>query len=250
MSRKRKWLHDGVTLGTSLIVLMVCIPLLVVAAVVGRAVVLGLLAAALLGGTLLYLFHPRFREWLGVQVVPVIEHKGLRMGTDVALDRGHAWARLGRRRVVVGADDLMQATLGPIDSVELPTWGDEIRRGEPLFVLRRGDRSIEVNSPVSGTVTATNTRIREQPELVNEEPFGDGWAVTLRSWNPDADAERLRRGDDAHEWFRDEVDRLIALLEPSRAPALADGGALVEDLHRHVDDDAWRRLKDAFFTTE
>jgi glycine cleavage system H protein len=250
MSRKRKWFHESVILATSLVVLLVSIPLFAVMTVVGRAVILALLGTAVVGGALLFAFHPRFREWLGVQVVPVIEHKGLRMGADVAFDRGHAWARLGARRAVVGVDDLVQATLGPVESVELPEPGTEVRRGEPLFVLRRGERSIEVRAPLSGTVTETNSRVRERPELVNEQPFGDGWTVMIRGGDLAADKPRLLRGGAAQDWFRNEVDRLIELLEPAAVPALADGGALVEGLYRYVDEPAWRRLQESFFAQE
>jgi glycine cleavage system H protein len=250
MSRNR-WLNRSVILGTSLVVLLVCLPLFAVMTVVGRVILLALFVVTVAGGTLLFAFNSRFREWVNVQICPVIEHKGLRMGTDVALDRGHAWARLQTRRVLVGADDLMQAALGPIDTIELPARGAEVRRGEPLFVLRRGDRSVEVKAPLSGTVTATNSRVRERPGLVNEEPFGEGWAVMLRGRDVDAETSRLLSGRKAQEWFREEVDRLIALIlaEPTSAPGLADGGAIVDGLYQHVDGPAWRRLQEAFFTS-
>ncbi|UCF68315.1 MAG: hypothetical protein JSV80_03170 [Acidobacteriota bacterium] len=249
MARNHSWLKEALIIGAILVAVVLSLPLLGAMAFVTRAAFLVAVVGALVGGSVLFALSPQFREWLNAHTEPALAHKGLRMDAAVSLDRSHAWARIDADEALIGADDLLQATLGPVDAVELPAMGTRVRRGEQLFVLRRGARDVTVRSPVSGTVMSTNTDLRDRPTLVNEEPFGKGWAVRLRGKDLSAEREQLLRGKRAREWFREEVDRLIALLlaEHSLEPAVADGGVLVEGLYQHVDDAAWKRLQSGFF---
>ena len=103
-------------------------------------------------------------------------------------------------------------------------------------------------APVSGTVVTGNGALTRTPSLINEDPFRRGWAVRLRGTLAlDRESGCLRRGHDAGTWFRGEVDRLVSTVlgELEAAPALADGGALADDLYRRIDDDTWSRVTDA-----
>jgi glycine cleavage system H lipoate-binding protein len=145
-------------------------------------------------------------------------------------------------QIMVGADDLLPAVLGPIESVELPSAGRHVVRGDVLFRLRRGGRAVEVPAPMSGTVVGSNEALAREPELVNADPFQRGWAVML-SGAPGMAHERrgLRRGQEAKTWFRAEVDKLLATVLADRAavPAMADGGLVAGDLFRRIDDNTW-----------
>lgn len=250
MSTKPMGFRESVFLAGLCLSVVVLLPLLAVLAFVARA---GLFAGALLAvlvGGVAYAVSRRFRDWLRFEVEPALTYNGLRLDTGVALDDHHAWARFDDGEAVVGADDLLQAVLGPVERVELPRPGTHVRRGEPLFRLRHGFREVAVASPVTGTVVHTNAKLLDSPHLVNRHPFGEGWAVRLESDEPRLDRRALLHGGLARGWFRGEVDRLLADLLPgpaAAAPALPDGGELVPDLHRSIDDATWSRLRAAFF---
>ena len=171
------------------------------------------------------------------------------MATDIAACPGHSWARIAPDEVAIGADDLVQATLGPVEAVELPAVGARVKAGQRLFCLRRGDRSVEIQTPVSGTVLTTNEMLLSHPELFNAEPFGRGWAVRLRADDVREANQRLLRGKDARNWFRQEIDRLMGTVHPHETvmSTLADGGTVVPELYRQIDDRAWKRLTETFF---
>ena len=251
MNTKPMKIRESVSMAALGLSIAILLPLVAVAAFVLRA---GLFAGALLAvvaGMATFAVSPRFREWLGFQVEPGLTYNGLRLDTGVALGAGHAWARFDGGEATVGADDLMQAVLGPVEQVELPGLGTRVRRGEPLFRLRHGDRSVAVASPIAGTVVHANPELADSPGLVNDAPFAGGWAVRLGSDDPRRDRQELLRGGKARAWFRGEVDRLLADLLPGSAgtaPALPDGGELVEGLHRYIDDATWSRLQARFFT--
>ena len=254
MPTPQPWYRTAVaTIAAVLVILLfvVGLPLLGLAALVLRAGVVAGLGLALVGGIVAYAVSPAFRTWFGAQFEPIIFYKGLRLGADVAVHPGHTWARVRRGQAVVGADDLVQATLGPVETVTLPPTGTRIRRGQPLFGLRQGERTVELRAPVSGTVVTHNASLERRPSLMNEDPYGDGWVVKLRGDDLRRERRRLRRGEKARAWFGYEVDRLIgALLGDEEVVALADGGRLVDELHSHVDAVAWDRLKHDFFEVE
>lgn len=201
------------------------------------------------GSLLLYRFHPGFRRWLDAPGERQIRYHGLHLATDVALHPNHSWARVSGRNAAVGIDDLMQATLGPVEAVDLPLPGSRVEQGERLFRLQRGDRHVDVRAPVSGTIVAANEELLPCPSLVNVDPFGRGWAVLIKADQFQDDAARLRRGNEAGVWFRQEIDRLLATVLGSASvqPALPDGGTFVDSLHQEIDDQAWAELTENFF---
>jgi len=238
------WLRVGAVFA----LLVVLLPLFTAVAFVGRFVLLAVAIALLVGGAVLFALSSRFREWLTVFGGTDLDYKGLRLAADVALSPAHAWTRQGRGELVVGSDDLVATALGPISSVELPEPGRRFRQGEPLALLRRGNRSVTVRAPVDGTVVGRNEALYEHPELVNDEPYADGWMVRMRGDGGTADAGRMQLGRRARAWFRNEVDRLVQVLTgPGHQVVMADGGPLVGQLHREIDDAAWQRLCSDFF---
>jgi glycine cleavage system H protein len=241
-------LRKGLVLAGKCVLVVVGLLAFIALCVIARPV---LLLAMLLGvaAVVLSFVSPRFRGWLESQARHETHYKGMRLISDIALHSTHSWASILPRGVLVGADDVVQATLGPVQHVELPAVGERVKAGDPLFVLRRGERSIAVRSPISGTVLATNERLLERPGIVNDDPFRAGWAVRLRADELDQETARLHRGKEARGWFQREIDRLLATLHGGEqaAMSMADGGAVVTDLYRHIDDDAWQRVTQSFF---
>jgi glycine cleavage system H lipoate-binding protein len=233
------------------LVLSVIVGLLLFAAV---AIVMRpfLIVAALLtvpASLLLYRFHPGFRQWLDSSDEQQISYNGLHLATDIAVHPNHSWARVSGKDAIVGVDDLVQSTLGPVEAVDLPPLGSRIEQGQRLFQLRRGGRCVAVRAPVSGTIVAANEALLQQPSLVNDDPFGRGWVVSVKADKLRDDAPRLLRGSPARSWFRQEIDRLLSTVFDQAAfqPALPDGGTFVEGLYREIDDVAWKKLTESFF---
>jgi glycine cleavage system H lipoate-binding protein len=254
MPTPRRWYRTAVASAAAALVILlfvVGLPLLGLAALLVRAGVVAGFGLAVVGGIVAYALSPAFRAWFGAQFEPIILHKGLRLGADVAVHPGHTWARVRHGKAVVGADDLVQASLGPVETVTVPPTGTWIFRGEPLFGLRQGDRTVELRAPVSGMVVDHNASVERRPSLMNTDPYGEGWVVKLRGLDLRRERRRLRGGDKARVWFGHEVDRLIGtLLGDEEVVALADGGRLVDELHSHIDAAAWDRLKHDFFEVE
>jgi len=113
----------------------------------------------------------------------------------------HEWVRLEGQTVRVGITDFAQDALGDVVYVDLPEVGASVRANEPLGEVESTKSVSDVYSPVTGTVVDRNPLIEERPELVNEQPYGDGWMVVIQPEDPavvdgllDADAYRAHVG--------------------------------------------------------
>ena len=98
---------------------------------------------------------------------------------DRRYTKEHEWAREDEGRIVVGITDYAQDQLGDVVFVGLPETGTEVTANQPLGEVESTKSVSDVYSPVSGTVLEKNGEVESKPELVNEDPYGRGWLVSI-----------------------------------------------------------------------
>ncbi len=91
----------------------------------------------------------------------------------------HEWARDEGETARIGITDFAQDELGDIVFVELPSVGETIERGVEFGVIESIKAVSDLYAPLSGEVIAVNDELVDAPELVNEDPFGDGWMLEI-----------------------------------------------------------------------
>jgi len=91
----------------------------------------------------------------------------------------HEWVRPGEAAVRVGITDYAQDALGDIVYVTLPEPGTAVQAGRPLGEVESTKSVSEIYAPVTGTVSARNDALTDTPELVNSDPYGQGWLVEI-----------------------------------------------------------------------
>jgi len=101
------------------------------------------------------------------------------------------WVRVEDGMIRVGVTDYAQKELKDIVGVELPEPGREVERGEPVAVLESVKATAEVYAPVDGVIEEVNERLLEEPELINKDPYGEGWIFTMRPSAPEQLKELL-----------------------------------------------------------
>lgn len=110
---------------------------------------------------------------------------------DLRYTKEHEWVRdEGDGRVRVGITDYAQDALGDVVYVDVPQVGTSVTADQPLSEVESTKSVSDVYAPVSGTVSECNTLLQERPELVNEQPYGDGWIVLLEIAEP-SELDRL-----------------------------------------------------------
>lgn len=103
---------------------------------------------------------------------------------ELRYTREHEWARAEGERVRVGITDFAQDALGDVVYVDLPELGARIEADQPFGEVESTKSVSDVYSPLTGTIVERNSLIEERPELVNEQPYGDGWLVLLDPDDP------------------------------------------------------------------
>jgi len=117
----------------------------------------------------------------------------------------HLWVRVEGELAHLGVTDFFQEKLGEIVSVNLPEVGDEIERGEPLGEVESSREVRELISPITGIVVATNTDLEDQPTLVNEDPYREGWLLEVELRDDDELGE-LIEAEEYEELVAGEID--------------------------------------------
>lgn len=91
----------------------------------------------------------------------------------------HEWARLDDGKVRVGITDYAQDALGDVVFVDLPDVGTKATAGESCAEVESTKSVSDIYAPIAGTVVEVNNELADSPELVNEDPYGDGWLYVL-----------------------------------------------------------------------
>ena len=107
----------------------------------------------------------------------------------------HEWARRDDEAVRVGITDFAQDELGDVVFVELPAVGETVAQDEEFGVIESIKAVSDLYAPVGGEVTSTNEDLFDAPELVNEDPFGDGWMLEVELGD-ESDIEALLSADE------------------------------------------------------
>ena len=98
----------------------------------------------------------------------------------------HEWVRADGDTVRVGITSFAQEALGDVVYVSLPTVGDAVVAGDTCGEVESTKSVSDLYAPVSGEVTAVNGALDSTPELVNSDPYGEGWMYELRPTDPGA----------------------------------------------------------------
>ena len=99
--------------------------------------------------------------------------------SDLKYSREHEWIRVEGNLATIGITDYAQEELGDIVNVELPDEGDEIHKDEAFGAVESVKASSEVFSPVSGKIAEVNEPLLDAPEMINEDPYDEGWMVKI-----------------------------------------------------------------------
>jgi glycine cleavage system H protein len=104
---------------------------------------------------------------------------------DVHYTKDHEWARPDETLITAGISDYAQDQLGEVVYVELPEVGERFEQAEAFGTVESVKAVSELYMPVGGEVVEINERLEEMPDLVNKDPYGDGWMIRIKPDDPD-----------------------------------------------------------------
>jgi glycine cleavage system H lipoate-binding protein len=162
---------------------------------------------------------------------------------------GHTWALSESPSLVrVGMDDFASKLTGKLESITLPQRGQWIRQGQKMCTIHRDGRTVDLVSPIEGSVSDINEAIVKDAKLALRDPYGEGWLVTVQAPDAKTSFRNLLGGAMARWWTEESANRLQRHLPMAMAGAMAqDGGVAVDNVCALIPDQEWLPLAKEFF---
>ncbi len=173
---------------------------------------------------------------------------GFHVPENLRYHPGHTWALSESPTLVrVGMDDFASKLTGKAERIKLPQRGQWIRQGQKLCTIFRDNASVDMVSPIEGSIADVNAAVLQDPKVALRDPYGDGWLVTVQSPDAKINFRNLLFGSLARWWTEESASRLQRRL-PTPLGALAqDGGVAVENVGAQIPDQDWAQVAKEFF---
>jgi len=110
---------------------------------------------------------------------------------DLRYHKEHEWIRLEGNKATVGISDFAQAALGDIVFLEIPAVGTKVKSGDEITEIESTKTTSFLFAPVAGEIVTVNQALEEKPELINEDPYGEGWLVVIDMDHADEAAQLM-----------------------------------------------------------
>jgi glycine cleavage system H protein len=103
---------------------------------------------------------------------------------DLKYHKEHEWVRVDGKKATVGISDYAQGALGDIVYLDIPKVGRAVKFAEEITEIESTKTTSPLYAPVGGKIVEVNEKLKENPELINREPYGQGWVVVIEMSNP------------------------------------------------------------------
>ncbi|MFH1195622.1 MAG: response regulator [bacterium] len=169
----------------------------------------------------------------------------------VFISSGHCWASLESDGTTkVGLDDFANKLIGKIDNINFPNLGMHIKKGDSLFSIKQGHRTIQFNSPITGKVNAINHELTEKLESIEITSYEKNWICAIDVDNIDDEIRELKIGKSAVSFYHEEIEKFSELMKKI-SPAKT-GEEITDGMHlgamESMDDFNWDKMAKEFFS--
>lgn len=187
----------------------------------------------------------------------IISASAMHLPQGIFFSKYHTWVHLEKSgEAKVGLDDLILHLTGEVSVVCLRSPGEEIRKGEILARIGYNGQNLEIASPVSGKVCTSNNMLSENPNLIKNDPYQQGWIYSLKPTDWKADTDSCYLAENAVDWAKTELVRIKDFLAASSnkivpEPAgmfMQDGGEISEKALTHFPQKVWREFQKTFLS--
>lgn len=169
----------------------------------------------------------------------------------VFISDGHCWANVSEDGTVkVGLDDFAKKIIGKIDSIGLPNLGMVVKKGQSLFTINQGQRTVSFKSPVSGKVKEVNKFINNELDSLDFTPYDKNYICEVDADELDSELPNLKIGKTAVSFYQDDIEKLQSLKKKTmtgKEVELEIAGAIFAGEMEKLDDINWKRFAEEFF---
>ncbi|MCD6469334.1 glycine cleavage system protein GcvH [Candidatus Bathyarchaeota archaeon] len=133
----------------------------------------------------------------------MVEVEGYKVLEGLYYSKDWMWIKIEDGKARVGITDYAQKQMREIVFAELPNVGDEVKKDEAFGTLESVKSVSDLISPLTGKVVEVNEKATESPEVINEDPYGEGWLIVIEPSNLEEELKTLMNFDQAVEWYRE-----------------------------------------------
>lgn len=190
------------------------------------------------------------------EAISTISANILRIPQGIFFSRFHTWTHLEESGAAkVGLDDFLIHIAGKVELTHLKNPGHVIEKGDLLTMIDQGGKQLKIYSPISGKIVNTNSLIKEDNEILNKDPYDDGWIYKIKPSNWVKETKSYFLAEDAIDWSTKELNRFKDFLagdpmrryssEPSMI-LLQDGGEIRENVLSELPNEVWEKFQEEF----
>jgi len=181
----------------------------------------------------------------------------LKIPQGLFYSKNHTWMFMEKSGVAkVGLDDLLLHLTGEVNCLFSKNDGEMIRKGDRFIELIQDGKLLRINSPVTGTIMGVNTTLSQNPALMINDPYGNGWIYRIKPSNWSADVQACFFAEQATQWSAKELERVkdflaVSLRNNSNEPSmviLQDGGELCDHTLEPLNKSIWHDFEKEFLT--
>jgi len=125
---------------------------------------------------------------------------------DCLYTKEHEWIKVKGDIGVIGITDYAQESLGDIVFVDLPEIGEQYDAGDPFGTVESVKAVSDIYSPATGEVVEVNEKLKEEPEKLNEDPYGEAWLIKIKIANP-GELEGLLTAEKYTQYIKEEAEK-------------------------------------------
>ncbi len=181
----------------------------------------------------------------------------LKLPQGIFFSRYHTWAHLEKNgEAKIGLDDMLLHLTGEVKVNFLKSEGETVEKGEVVARLHYNGNNLKVASPVSGTLCSINELVRENPAILKNDPYQQGWICSLKPsrWKTDTDSCFL--AEDATQWAKEELYKVKEFLSLAAVKSdsgamqvvMQDGGEIAEQALTLFPQEVWKDFEEKFLT--
>lgn len=153
---------------------------------------------------MLFAHGPRLLQLVGSGFVNRVTQRNFRAilaPQHLLYSKSHEWTQVEQNTATIGVTEFEQEKLGDIETVHLPQVGASVKQGQPFASVESNKALSSISSPVTGTVVEVNISLKEHPEKVNSDPFGEGWLARVKLVER-ATLDHLMNSEGYRDWCR------------------------------------------------
>jgi CheY-like chemotaxis protein len=167
----------------------------------------------------------------------------------VFISEGHCWAAVAQDGTVkIGIDDFAKKLIGKIDDIEFPNLGMSITKGQPLFSIKQGKKSIHFNAPVSGLVSKINHDLAENISALDYTTYEKNWITVIDADKLDSELTLMKIGKNAVTYYQEEIEKYTKLIKSFiKEDSKKESFELYWGQLENLDDKDWYSITGEFF---